>query len=859
MFNPLRKLGRFGSSCARPADRKARLRLEYLEGRELLSIAPLGPSNRAGVLVQQTSNLVTYSTDYNHVAGGGASLQVYNGRAGQMKLLALNLKGVLATAPDHSVFYSPDGAHLDGGGATVKVYDGLRGAVTLTRLYNGGVMTRLNQTNEVFYSPDAKNLLGGGQTVRVYDGALGAVTLLPTRNGGVLTQVTSTNEVFFSPDLKDLTATARRVYDGTRGAVELVRTYGEGTLVRFVTGNEVYYSPDFKSLAGGGQTTRVYDGQRGEVGLVALQSDKGALVQFKNTKEVYLSRNYRNLGTLTGQTTRVYDGQAGELQLYAVIGGGVLAQNLTTHAVFYSPDAQNLGAAVGQTTLVYAGGERGAVRLWLMNGGGVLTTVASSGEVYFSRDFKNLATVTGQTQKVYGGTNGALSFVSLVHVESPSLQVDTRDNGLKIITLKTSTQTLTAANNDKLRMEYTGWLDDGTQFDSSRQAGRTPFEFTLGIGDVIAGWDQGVLGMKVGEVRKLIIPAALGYQDQVKQGIPPGSRLTFEIELLGINFVKTTNDSLSAVAEDSGARTIPFADVLGNDRIGRDGAFGQSLTISAVSSPVGGTVSISGNNIVFTPTANFAGPASFTYTAQSTGSRSDPTTATATVSFNVTQVPDAPTVTAATTAEDAQSTTGLVINRNSADAAGAVTHFKITAIAGGALFQNDGTTLIADGQFVTIEQAALGLKFTPSGDANTASGGTFGFSAQASTDASGTTLSTATPVAVTVTEVNDAPTAGDDPLSDVTQGSGNRVIPIATLLGNDTTGPANESGQTLSVIDVKNAVGGTVSIQGTDVVFALDPAFTGPAGFDYDLQDNGTTNGAADAKTDVGHVSFNVN
>ena len=99
---------------------------------------------------------------------------------------------------------------------------------------------------------------------------------------------------------------------------------------------------------------------------------------------------------------------------------------------------------------------------------------------------------------------------------------------------------IAAKNGDQLTMEYTGTLfSTGEQFDSS--IGRAPFEFQLGVGQVIKGWDQGILGMCVGEKRKLTIPSKLGYGDQGAGGkIPGGATLVFDIELIAVNGNKGT-------------------------------------------------------------------------------------------------------------------------------------------------------------------------------------------------------------------------------------------------------------------------------------------------------------------------------
>jgi FKBP-type peptidyl-prolyl cis-trans isomerase FkpA len=146
-------------------------------------------------------------------------------------------------------------------------------------------------------------------------------------------------------------------------------------------------------------------------------------------------------------------------------------------------------------------------------------------------------------------TNGPVANESPAHV-TPSPNTDnfhdgdglpaiTYPDGLQVIDLSKGTGAI-AHTGDSVVVEYTGWLTDGTLFDSSRSRNQ-PFPFTIGKGQVIQGWDEGVPGMAAGGKRKLIIPSDLAYGAQGQQDpntgatiIPPDATLVFEIELVSV-------------------------------------------------------------------------------------------------------------------------------------------------------------------------------------------------------------------------------------------------------------------------------------------------------------------------------------
>lgn len=110
----------------------------------------------------------------------------------------------------------------------------------------------------------------------------------------------------------------------------------------------------------------------------------------------------------------------------------------------------------------------------------------------------------------------------------------TSASGLVIEDLTVGTGDVATAGK-QVTVHYTGWLTSGTKFDSSKDRD-DPFDFPLGGRRVIAGWDEGVQGMRVGGVRKLTIPPSLGYGARGAGGvIPPNATLVFEVELLGVD------------------------------------------------------------------------------------------------------------------------------------------------------------------------------------------------------------------------------------------------------------------------------------------------------------------------------------
>jgi hypothetical protein len=304
-------------------------------------------------------------------------------------------------------------------------------------------------------------------------------------------------------------------------------------------------------------------------------------------------------------------------------------------------------------------------------------------------------------------------------------------------------------------------------------------------------------------------------------------------------------------ATEDGSHTFAVADFGFSDS--GDTPANNLLAVKIASVPGAGALTNSGNMLsagdsvpvaditagllVFTPDPDGYGTGydSFTFQVQDDGGTDiggvDLDQSANTITFDVTAVADTPSVTNATTNEDTQTTSGLVISRNAADDA-EVTHYRITAITNGALFLNNGTTAISSGDFITVAQGAVGLKFTPAQDFN----GTGSFAVQASLSASVAGLGGNTITAtITVNAVNDEPTATLAGDQSIDEDAGAQTVPgFATL----DAGPSDEDA-------TQSAASYTVTVTGTtgNLSFTTAPAISTSGELTYEVAPD--TNGTA--------------
>jgi FKBP-type peptidyl-prolyl cis-trans isomerase len=189
------------------------------------------------------------------------------------------------------------------------------------------------------------------------------------------------------------------------------------------------------------------------------------------------------------------------------------------------------------------------------------STLAAAGTQNFTVTFKPHTTNPAHTESTTrtatitinsNDPNGPFVF----KVQGEAQTTTAAANGLQIATTANGTGD-TTYDGELLQMNYTGYLTDGTKFDSSLNPGRTPFQFVLGQGNVIQGWDQGLVGMKIGESRTLIIPAALAYGASGSGSIPANATLIFTTTLVNaVGVAGSNNGALAVIPNGQSVGTI---------------------------------------------------------------------------------------------------------------------------------------------------------------------------------------------------------------------------------------------------------------------------------------------------------------
>ena len=304
---------------------------------------------------------------------------------------------------------------------------------------------------------------------------------------------------------------------------------------------------------------------------------------------------------------------------------------------------------------------------------------------------------------------------------------------------------------------------------------------------------------------------------------------TVSITVNNLNDAPVVNDQSFSIAEDA-VSPAAVGTVVATDQDTAD-TLSYGLTGTGPFTINAGT-----GAITTTGALDFDTTPSYTLTVTVTDDGAGTLSDTATITINVTNVNEAPTATPQSVSVAEDGSVVVTLAGTDPDAGTTLTYAIGAGPTNGALGAVTGNT----------------VTYTPNGNYNGADSFTF-------TVSDGQFTSAAATVSITVTEVNDAPDAVNDALSDIAEDSGDRTITAASLLVNDTNGGAGtEAGQTLTVTAVGGAVGGTVSLSGSTITFSPTLNFNGAASFTYTITDNGTTNGAADPLTDTATVSFNI-
>ena len=222
------------------------------------------------------------------------------------------------------------------------------------------------------------------------------------------------------------------------------------------------------------------------------------------------------------------------------VGGFILqvsVDGVTSDSQTVNVQVANLKVAVPEQQSVKVGETKAIALTTTDNNNNVVPVSAGAISYTIVSGGDNLTIAKGQMTGVKTGFAVINSTVGGITSANQTVfigDIQTTSTGLKYFDGAMGTGDVISKSGDTLSVNYTGTLLNGSQFDSSRTPGRTPFEFPLGAGQVIKGWDEGFQGIKPGTRRYLIIPANLAYGEQARTGIPANSTLLFDTELLTI-------------------------------------------------------------------------------------------------------------------------------------------------------------------------------------------------------------------------------------------------------------------------------------------------------------------------------------
>ena len=345
---------------------------------------------------------------------------------------------------------------------------------------------------------------------------------------------------------------------------------------------------------------------------------------------------------------------------------------------------------------------------------------------------------------------------------------------------------------------------------------------------------HGTVTVEAGKLRYTPAPDSNGL-DAFTYTVSDGSLsavATVSVVVVPVNDPPVAADDLATVAED-GATLIA---VLANDTPGPPNEAAQTLSLVAAGQPAHGSVSIEGDKVRYTPQPDYFGTDSFTYTTSD-----GELTASATVSVTVTEVNDPPVATpdAAVVAEDGS----VLVDALANDTPGPANESGQTLVLAAVGAPAHGTTAIENGK----------LQYTPAADYNGADSFTYTVCDNGTTAGAPDGRCANSTVAITTTEVNDAPVVAAHAATVAEDGS----VLVAVAAG-DSPGPADESGQTLALTSTGGAAHGTVALENGKIRYTPSPDYNGSDLFTYTICDNGTTAGVSDPRCSTGMVDVTV-